>query len=83
VYVLNGAMPLDRVQTSQLKALGANIRRERVSQGISQERLGEMARLHPRTIQKIEAGRVDILYTTLIRIQRALRSSWEQLLGKP
>ncbi len=77
------AMPLDRVQTSQPKALGANIRRERVLQGISQERLGEMANLHPRTIQKIEGGRVDILYTTFIRIQRALRSSWEQLLGKP
>ncbi|MGP8198226.1 MAG: helix-turn-helix domain-containing protein [Limisphaerales bacterium] len=76
-------MPLDRIRATQLKALGANIRRERVSQGISQERLGEMASLHPRTIQKIEAGRVDILYTTFIRIQRALRSSWEKLMGKP
>ncbi|MGD0816321.1 MAG: helix-turn-helix transcriptional regulator [Verrucomicrobiota bacterium] len=76
-------MPFDRIRATQLKALGANIRRERVRQGISQERLGEMASLHPRTIQKIEAGRVDILYTTFIRIQRALRSSWEKLMGKP
>jgi len=76
-------MPLDRVRATHLKALGANIRRERVRQGISQERLGEMSSLHPRTIQKIEAGRVDILYTTFIRIQRALRSPWDKLLGKP
>jgi transcriptional regulator with XRE-family HTH domain len=72
-------MPLDRIRATQLKALGANIRRERVSQGISQERLGEMASLHPRTIQKIEAGRVDILYTAFFlgkAYGQALTSTW-------
>jgi transcriptional regulator with XRE-family HTH domain len=72
---------LDRIQASQLKAFGANIRRERVHQDITQERLAEMVGLHPRTIQKIEAGKVNILYTTVIRFQRALRCSWETLLG--
>jgi transcriptional regulator with XRE-family HTH domain len=76
-------MPLDRIQALQLKALGANIRRERVFQRITQERLAEMVSLHPRTIQKIEAGSVDILCTTLIRLQRALRCSWDKLLGTP
>ena len=76
-------MPLQRAQLIQLKELGANIRRERVLQAITQERLAEMVSLHPRTIQKIEAGTVDILCTTLIRFQRALRCPWEKLLGKP
>ncbi|MGO8766090.1 MAG: helix-turn-helix domain-containing protein [Limisphaerales bacterium] len=42
-----------------------------------------MVGLHPRTIQKIEAGKVNILLTTFIRLQRALRCPWETLLGKP
>jgi DNA-binding XRE family transcriptional regulator len=52
-------------------------------QDITQERLAEMVALHPRTIQKIEAGKVNILLTTVIRFQRALRCPWERLLGKP
>jgi transcriptional regulator with XRE-family HTH domain len=74
---------LDRVQALQLTTFGANVRRERVLQRITQERLAEMVGLHPRTIQKIEAGKVNILYTTVVRIQRALRCPWEVLLGKP
>ena len=76
-------VPLTRVQSSQLKDLGDNIRRERVRQGLTQERLAELVALHPRTVQKIEAGRVDILYTTFVRFQRALRCSWDSLSGKP
>ena len=76
-------MPLERAQAAQLKSFGGNVRRERVLQRITQERLAEMVGLHPRTIQKIEAGNVNILLTTFIRIQRALRCPWEKLLGKP
>ncbi|MGD0614916.1 MAG: helix-turn-helix transcriptional regulator [Verrucomicrobiota bacterium] len=54
-----------------------------MQQNLTQERLAEMVGLHPRTIQKIEAGKVNILYTTVMRIQRALRCPWEQLLGRP
>ena len=56
---------------------------ERVRQDLSQERLAEMVSLHPRTIQKNEAGKVNILFTTIMRFQRALRCPWETLLGKP
>ena len=76
-------MPLERAQATQLKSFGDNVRRERVLQKITQERLAEMVGLHPRTIQKIEAGKVNILLTTFVRLQRALRCPWEQLLGKP
>jgi transcriptional regulator with XRE-family HTH domain len=76
-------VPLERLQTSQLKSFGDNLRRERVLQRLTQERLAEMVALHPRTIQKIEAGKVNILLTTVIRLQRSLRCPWETLLGKP
>ena len=75
-------MPLDRQQALQLKSFGGNVRRERMKQDLTQERLAEMVGLHPRTIQKIESGKVNLLYTTVMRIQRALRSPWENLLGK-
>jgi len=52
-------------------------------QSLTQERLAEMVSLHPRTLQKIEAGECNILITTIYRIQRALRRRWEDLLGKP
>jgi transcriptional regulator with XRE-family HTH domain len=76
-------VPLERAQALRLKSFGDNVRRERVLQRITQERLAEMVGLHPRTIQKIEAGKVNILLTTFIRVQRALRCPWETLLGKP
>jgi hypothetical protein len=36
--------------------------------------------LNIRTVQKIEAGQIDILLTTVLRIQRALGCSWSKLL---
>ena len=76
-------MAVDKNQVAHLKNFGANVRRERDRQKITQEQLAEKVGLHPRTIQKIEAGDVNILLTTLVRIQRALRCSWERLLDKP
>ena len=40
-----------------------------------------MADLAPRTIQKIEAGQLDILATTIRRLQKALRCRYDDLLG--
>ncbi len=39
-----------------------------------------MADLNLRTIQKIEAGRINTLITTVVRIQKALRCPWRKLL---
>lgn len=74
-------MPIDQIQANQLKRLGANIRRQRTSRGITQERLAEAVQLNPRTVQKIEAGETNILVTTLMRIRKALKCSWDELLG--
>jgi transcriptional regulator with XRE-family HTH domain len=47
---------------------------------MTQEKLAELADLNIRTIQKIEAGNINILVTTLLRLQHALGCKWEKLL---
>ena len=73
-------MPTQREITVQLKRFGACVRRERSARNLTQERLAELADLNIRTVQKIEAGQINILITTLMRIQRALNCSWNDLL---
>jgi transcriptional regulator with XRE-family HTH domain len=65
-----------------LKQLGNNIRRERVSKRISQQRLAELADLNIRSLQRIEAGQTDVLLTTAIRIKKALGCNLEILIPK-
>lgn len=62
-----------------LSRLGVNIERERKACGLTQEKLAEMVDLHPRVVQKIEAGETNIKATTLFRIQAALGCDWESL----
>lgn len=49
---------------------------------VTQEKLAELADLNIRTLQKIEAGQTNILITTTMRLQAALRCPWESLLGR-
>lgn len=72
-------MPLDQASKRKLKAFGANVRRERNNRKITQEKLAELSGVYPRTIQKIEAAEMNILLTTVARIQMALDCSWEDL----
>jgi transcriptional regulator with XRE-family HTH domain len=74
-------VPANAATKAQLKQFGANVRRERVAKGLTQERLAELVDLNIRTLQKIEAGHINILVTTLMRIQRALNCSWDKLVG--
>ena len=64
----------------ELKEFGRRVRRERLACGLTQEELAEGADLAVRTLQKIEAGRINILITTARRLQRVLGCSWERLL---
>ncbi len=66
----------------QLATFGANVRRERVARGITQEKLAELMEVNPRTIQKIEAGKLNILLTTIQRLQKALDCSWDSLMRR-
>jgi len=62
------------------KAFGTNVRRERNLKGMTQERLSELADLSLRNIQRIEAGEINVLMTTVVRIRKALGCSAEKLL---
>ena len=75
-------MPTPSPFSRQLTAFGANLRRERVARGITQEKLAESVDLNIRTLQRIEAGETNILLTTAIRLQRALRCPWDALAPK-
>ena len=74
-------MPLSIQQKSILRQLGANIRRERTARAVTQERLAELADLNIRTVQKIEAGSINVLITTVLRIHQALDCPWHKLLA--
>ena len=64
----------------ELQIFGANLRRERISRDITQEKLAEFADLNIRTLQKIEAGQTNILITTAKRLRKGVGCSWESLL---
>jgi transcriptional regulator with XRE-family HTH domain len=63
-----------------LRTFGANVRRERTAKELTQEKLAELVDVNIRTIQKIEAGDINVLVTTAMRIQRALGCSWGKLM---
>ena len=73
-------MSKDSKIQAQLKNFGASVRRERTAKGMTQERLAELVDLNIRSIQKIEAGRINALVTTAMRIQKALGCPWNRLL---
>ena len=68
------------VLRAELRRFGADLRRERSRCRLTQERLAELAELNIRTLQRIEAGEINVLLTTVLRLHRALRCSWERLL---
>jgi transcriptional regulator with XRE-family HTH domain len=74
-------VPTKRQISAQLKAFGANVRRERVAAGLTQERLAEKADLNIRTLQSIEAEELNVLVTTAMRLQKAMGCDWGRLMG--
>lgn len=76
-------MALAKEQAAMLVTFGGNVRRLRSALGMTQARLAERVDLELRTIQKFEAGEINVPLTTLYRVRRALGCSWDALLGKP
>jgi transcriptional regulator with XRE-family HTH domain len=72
---------MDQAIKVQLRTFGANVRRLRMERGMTQDKLAELADLHIRTVQKIEAGQTNILITTAARIQNVLACDWGKLLA--
>ena len=75
-------MPNARRKPSKktLLALGDRVRRARKAKGLTQEKLAELIDVHPRMIQKIEAGQTNIVVTTAMRLVRTLGCKWEELM---
>lgn len=63
-----------------LRAVGDNIRQARRAAKLTQEQLAEKADLAPRVVQKIEAGQITILISTLRRVRKALGCEYNLLL---
>jgi transcriptional regulator with XRE-family HTH domain len=71
-----------KARSSWLKQLGDNIRRERTGKRMAQQRLAELADLNIRSVQRIEAGEIAVLFSTMVRIRKALDCPWERLVPK-
>ncbi|WP_245844481.1 helix-turn-helix domain-containing protein [Nibricoccus aquaticus] len=61
--------------------LGKNLKSCRQAAGLTQVQLAERANLAPRVLQSIEAGKLNILVTTLHRLHVALGCSIENLMN--
>ena len=57
------------------------MRRARVAAGLTQERLAEKAELKIHTLQSIEAGELNALVSTAMRLRKALTCPWDALMA--
>lgn len=73
-------MSLSRKEWTRIKVFGANVRRERLRKGLTQDELAEKADIATRNLQKIEAGEINLLMTTVFRIGLALNCPWKRLM---
>lgn len=51
-----------------------------MAKDMTQEKLAELVDVNTRTIQKIEAGDINVLVTTAMRLQKALGCPWSRLM---
>lgn len=62
------------------KRFGKKVRTLRLDRGFSQERLGELAKLHRTYIGMIERGEKNITLTNIEKVAKALKVPIKQLL---
>jgi transcriptional regulator with XRE-family HTH domain len=62
-----------QMKTAARKAFGARMRKIRMSQGLSQEKLGDIAGLHRTYIGAIERGEQSVSVDNVSRIAKALK----------
>jgi transcriptional regulator with XRE-family HTH domain len=62
----------DQARADLLVALGLAVRELRLERGLSQERLAELAGLHPRYVSDVERGRRNVGFVNVYRIAGAL-----------
>lgn len=78
-------MVLDFVAESdpRLVSFGLRLRAARKAAGLSQTELGERAGLHRVTVARLEAGKHDITFTSLVQLAEALSVSPSALTDDP
>ncbi len=64
-----------------LTHFGKRVREERLAQGLSQERLGELAKMHRTYIGMIERSEKNITLTNIEKISKALKIKPSDLLS--
>ena len=64
-----------------LSIFGRNLARLRSRKGMTQEQLAESADVHPRYLQKLEAGTAHPSLIVLCRLKKSLASDWNELLA--
>lgn len=70
-------------QSEFLTVIGKTVRAKRKSLGISQEKLAELADLHPTYISNIEQGKVNASIFTFYQLVNALHIEFADLLNLP
>ena len=65
-----------------IKPIGQRIRNRRTQSGLTQEKLAELAGLHPTYIGQIERGEKNITLENIYKISIALKISLSQLFDK-
>jgi transcriptional regulator with XRE-family HTH domain len=63
----------------ELKLIGSRIRGFRKAKGLTQEKLAELANLHPTFVSEIENGKANYSISTLLSISNALKVSPAEL----
>ncbi|MCR6462562.1 helix-turn-helix transcriptional regulator [Bacillus paranthracis] len=65
-----------------IKELGQRIRYIRKEKNLSQERLGELSRIHPNHVGAIERGEKNVTIESLIKLTNGLNITLEDLFRK-
>ncbi len=65
-----------------LGRFGKNLSRLRSERSLTQEELADKVELHPRYLQKLEAGVGHPSLIVLSRLKQALECRWDELLDK-
>lgn len=71
-----------RLGTDANSLLGHRVRARRIELGMSQEQVGDLAGIHCTNWGKIERGRANPSFTTLLRVAGALNVTPAELLGE-
>jgi len=73
---------LSKIELALLGRFGGNLRRARVGAKLTQAAFAERIGLELRTVQKWEAGEINVPLVTLHRIRRTLGCRWDVLLSE-